>query len=111
MAEYIEFHGASGAVYRYLAPDDRTATRMAGGFVLISRGDDGLLLLFAGVTDDLAEGWREAWAAAQAQHDNVQIFIHRTVARQARDAEQADIIAAYDPPMNREHATAASKPV
>jgi hypothetical protein len=102
LAEYIEFHGASGAIYRYLAPDDRTATRMAGGYVLVSRGADGPTLLYAGVTDDLAEGWREAWATAQALHANVQIFIHRTVARQARDAEQADIVAAYDPPMNRE---------
>jgi hypothetical protein len=109
LAEYIEFHGASGAVYRYLAPDDRTATRMAGGFVLVSRGAEGPILLYAGVTDDLAEGWREAWAAAQAQHDNVQIFIHRTVARQARDAELTDIVAAYDPPMNREQ-VGASKP-
>src|ERR1700722_14474101 len=51
LAEYIEFHGASGAVYRYLAPDDRTATRMAGGYVLVSRGADGPILLYAGVTD------------------------------------------------------------
>ena len=83
---------------------------MAGGYVLVSRGADGPILLYAGVTDDLAEGWREAWAAAQGQYDNVQIFIHRTVARQARDAEQADIVTAYDPPMNREHAGATSKP-
>jgi hypothetical protein len=110
LAEYIEFHGASGAIYRYLAPDDRTAIRMAGGFVLVSRNADGPTLLYAGVTDDLAEGWREVWTAAQAQYDNVQIFIHRTVARQARDAEQADIVAAYDPPMNRQHAAAISKP-
>ena len=109
MAEYIEFHGASGTVYRYLAPDDRTSARMAGGFALVSRGADGPVLLYAGVTDDLAEGWREAWGVAQAQHENVQIFIHRTVARQARDAEQADIVTAYDPPMNRGPVTA-SKP-
>jgi hypothetical protein len=102
LAEYIEFHGASGSTYRYLAPDDRSATHMAGGYVLVSRSDDGPILLYAGVTDDLAEGWREVWAAAQSEHDNVQIFIHRTVARQARDAELADIVAAYDPPMNRE---------
>ncbi len=106
MAEYIEFHGASGTTYRYLAPDDRTATRMAGGYVLVARGDEGPVLLYAGVTDDLAEGWREALGAAEAKHDDVHIFIHRTVARQARDAEQADIIAAYDPPMNREAAFA-----
>jgi hypothetical protein len=102
LAEYIEFVGASGATYRYLTPDDRTSTRMAGGYVLVNRSADGPVLLYAGVTDDLAEGWRETLGAARAQHDDVQIFIHRTVARQARDSEQADIIAAYDPPMNRE---------
>jgi len=102
LAEYIEFHGASGTTYRYLAPDERTSTRMAGGFVLVRRGDDEPVLLFAGVTDDLAEGWRDALGHAQAQHGDVQVFIHRTVARQARDAEQADIVAAYDPPMNRQ---------
>jgi hypothetical protein len=106
LAEYIEFHGASGSTYRYLAPDDRSATHMAGGFVLVSRTDDGPMLLYAGVTDDLAEGWRDAWGTAQTEHDNVQIFIHRTVARQARDAEQADIVAAYDPPMNRDASSA-----
>jgi hypothetical protein len=84
-----------------MAPDDR-ATRMAGGYVLVSRAPEGPILLYAGVTDDLAEGWREAWGIAQSRHDNVQIFIHRTIARQVRDAEQADIIAAYDPPMNRQ---------
>ena len=104
MAEYIEFHGASGATYRYLAPDDRTTTHMAGGYVLICRGVDGPVLLYAGVTDDLAEGWREVFGAARSEHDEVLIFIHRTVARQARDAEQADIVAAYDPPMNRQAA-------
>jgi hypothetical protein len=101
LAEYIEFLGASGTTYRYLAPDDRTSIRMAGGYVLVERGGETPVLLYAGVTDDLAEGWREAWSIAQSQHDDVQIFIHRTVARQARDAEQADIVAAYDPPMNR----------
>jgi hypothetical protein len=101
LAEYIEFHGASGATYRYLAPDDRSATRMAGGYVLVSRQDDGPVLLFAGVTDDLGEGWRDAWDLARSQYDNVQVFIHRTVSRQVRDSELADIVAAYDPPMNR----------
>jgi hypothetical protein len=80
---------------------------MAGGYVLVSREADGPVLLYVGVTDDLGEGWREALAAAQGQHDNVQIFIHRTVARQARDAEQADIVAAYDPPLNRQSTEAA----
>jgi hypothetical protein len=107
LAEYIEFHGASGATYRYLAPDDRSSIRMAGGYVIVGRGDDGPVLLYAGVTDDLAEGWRDTWRAAQSQHDDIRVFIHRTVARQARDAEQADIISAYDPPMNREAAGAA----
>jgi hypothetical protein len=101
LTDYIEFHGASGSTYRYLAPDDRTSIRMAGGYVLVGRADDGPALLYAGVTEDLAEGWRETLGAAQSQHGEVQVFIHRTVARQARDAEQADIIAAYDPPMNR----------
>ena len=102
MTEYIEFLGASGTKYRYLTPDDRTSTRMAGGYALVSRGADGPVLLYAGVTEDLAEGWREAWRIAHARYGDVQIFIHRTVARQARDSEQADIITAYDPPLNRE---------
>jgi hypothetical protein len=102
LAEYIEFHGASGTVYRYFAADDRTTARLAGGYVLVGRNGDGPVLLYAGVTDDLAEGWRAAWGLAQSQFDNVQVFIHRTVARQIRDAELADIISAYDPPMNRQ---------
>lgn len=101
LAEYIEFQGASGSTYRYMAPDDRSSIRMAGGYVLVGRSAEGPVLLYAGVTEDLAEGWRESWSAAQSQHDGVQVFIHRTIARQARDAEQADIVAAYDPPMNR----------
>jgi hypothetical protein len=101
LAEYIDFHGASGATYRYFAPDDRSAARMAGGYALVSRLPDGPVLLFAGVTEDLGEGWREIWDQAQTQYDNVQVFIHRTVARQTRDNELADILAAYDPPMNR----------
>jgi hypothetical protein len=74
---------------------------MAGGYVLVSRQADGPVLLYAGVTEDLGEGWRGTWDLAQSQYDNVQVFIHRTVARQARDSELADILAAYDPPMNR----------
>ena len=82
---------------------------MAGGYALVARSEDGPVLLYAGVTDDLAEGWREACHLAKSQHDDVRVFIHRTVARQARDAEQADIVSAYDPPMNRQP-MAASKP-
>jgi hypothetical protein len=74
---------------------------MAGGYVLVSRQADGPVLLYAGVTEDLGEGWREVWDLAQSQYDNVQVFIHRTVSRQVRDNELADIVAAYDPPMNR----------
>ena len=101
MTDYIEFQGASGSTYRYLAPDDRTSIRMAGGYVLVGRTDDGPVLLFAGVTEDLAEGWRDVLGAAQSEHREVHVFIHRTVARQAREAELADILAAYDPPLNR----------
>jgi hypothetical protein len=101
LTEYIDFHGASGANYRYFAPDDRSAARMAGGYALVSRQADGPVLLYAGVTEDLGEGWRETWDLAQSQYDNVQVFIHRTVARRTRDSELADIVAAYDPPMNR----------
>jgi hypothetical protein len=75
---------------------------MAGGYVLVSRQSDGPVLLYAGVTEDLGEGWREVWDLAQSQYDNVQVFIHRTVARQVRDNELSDIVAAYDPPMNRQ---------
>jgi len=102
LAEYIEFLGVSGTHYRYLTPDERTSTRMAGSYVLVGRAAEEPVLLYVGVTDDLADGWRETWSAAQVQHGDIQVFIHRTVARQARDSEQADIIAAYDPPLNRE---------
>jgi hypothetical protein len=102
LTEYIEFHGASGAIYRYLAPDDRSAARMAGGYVLVSRVEETPVLLYAGVTDDLGDGWRDAWMIAQEGHENVQVFIHRTVSRQIRDMELSDIVAAYDPPMNRD---------
>ncbi len=102
MAEYIEFHGASGTTYRYLAPDDRSAARMAGGYVLVSRVEETPGLLYVGVTDDLGDGWRDAWLRAQESHESVQLFVHRTVSRQIRDAERADIVAAYDPPMNRD---------
>ena len=101
LVAYIDFQGASGAAYRYFAPDGRSVARLAGGYVLVSRDPSGTHLLYAGVTEDLAEGWRETWGSAQSEFEDVQVFIHRTVGRQARDAEQADIVAAYDPPMNR----------
>jgi hypothetical protein len=102
LVDYIEFIGMSGERYRYRAPEPLTTIRIAGGYALVSRGAEGPVLLFAGVTDDLAEGWREAWSIAQSQVHDLQLLVHRTISRQARDAELADILAAYDPPMNRE---------
>jgi hypothetical protein len=74
---------------------------MAGGYVLVSRQPEGPVLIYADVTEDLGDGWRETWDIAQTHYDNVQVFIHRTVSRQTRDTELADILTAYDPPLNR----------
>ena len=37
-----------------------------------------------------------------ADHGETEVFVRLAIARRARDDQQADLVAAYDPPLNRE---------
>lgn len=102
MASYVEFRGASGEAFRYMALDDVRPPRGAGNFVLVADPDGQRTLIYAGATEDLSDGWREAWDKAKTAHGETEVFVRLAIARRARDDQQADLVAAYDPPLNRE---------
>jgi len=102
MAAYVEFRGSSNEAFRYMAFDDARPPRGAGNFVLVTDPDGKRELVYAGATEDLSEGWREVWEKARTAYGDTQVFIRLAIARRAREDQQADLIAAHDPPLNRD---------
>ena len=84
-----------------MAIDTARPPRGAGNFVLVSDPDGSRTLIYAGTADDLAEGWRESWEQAKTTHGDTQVFVRLAIARRAREEQQADLVATYDPPLNR----------
>lgn len=84
-----------------MAVDPARPPRGAGNFVLVADPDGSRTLIYAGAADDLAEGWRESWERAKSDFGDTQVFVRLAIARRAREEQQADLVATYDPPLNR----------
>lgn len=87
--DFIELIGASGARYRFRRADPQGEHQpMAGAFVVASALEP-LAIAHIGLSDNLAE----VHAAPEAARGVV--FTRLNVARASREAEHADLVAAY----------------
>jgi hypothetical protein len=98
----IEIAGASGARYRYTAlEEDRFIPPAGANFVIAEFTPQGLDLVYAGETDNLANlVWRKKLEEARRTKPNVKVLTRLNVTRAVREAERADLIEQYQPPMN-----------
>jgi hypothetical protein len=99
----IELAGKSGARYRYTAlEEDRFIPPAGANFVIAELTPQGPSLVYAGETDNLASlAWRKALEEARKLKPDVKVLTRLNVTRAVREAERADLVEQYHPPMNQ----------
>lgn len=101
MNQYIDLRGASGALYRYtLAENAKPRSPVSGTFVYVRDGQPEPAVLYAGETNNLADGAPELWPVAVKTHGATHLFTRLNVASAAREKELEDLFAVEVPPMN-----------
>jgi hypothetical protein len=101
----IELSGASGARYRYTTLDEERFLPPAGANYVIAKvtRSGAAEVVYAGETDNLANrAWRaELEKAKQAYGSATAVLTRLNVTRAIREAERADLVEQYRPPMNQ----------
>lgn len=102
MTRQIELAGKSGARYRYTSIDEERFLPPAGAnFVIAQVTPEGPQVVYAGETDNLAnQTWRAELERARKAYADARILTRLNVTRAVREAERADLIEHYQPPMN-----------
>ena len=102
MSRQIELAGKSGARYRYTPLDENRFVPPAGAnYVIAELKPDGPSIVYAGETDNLAnQTWRTALEEARKTWAQAKVLTRLNVTRAIREAERADLVEQYHPPMN-----------
>lgn len=103
MSRQIELAGKSGARYRYTPlEEDRSVPPAGANYVIAELTPQGPSVVYAGETDNLAnQAWREALDEARKTHAEAKVLTRLNVTRAVREAERADLVEQYQPPMNQ----------
>jgi uncharacterized protein related to proFAR isomerase len=103
VSRQIEFAGKSGARYRYTPlEEDRFAPPAGANFVIAEVKPEGASIVYAGETDNLAnQAWRAPLEEARKLYANASVLMRLNVTRAIREAERADLVEQYQPPMNQ----------
>jgi hypothetical protein len=97
MRDFIDFHGASGAAYRFrLWPQGAPHLPMAGNYAVVREADEGFSLLSAGESNDLSLV-RKDLKRLLNEHPIALVYTRLNVSRAVRAAENEDIVAHYKP--------------
>jgi uncharacterized protein related to proFAR isomerase len=98
----IEFAGASGARYRYTPlEEDRFVPPAGANYVIAELTPQGPSVVYAGETDNLASlAWRKALEEARKTYAGARVLTRLNVTRAVREAERADLVEQYRPPLN-----------
>jgi hypothetical protein len=101
MPLHIDVPGASGAPYRFtLAENARPTNAVAGVFLYVSqKPGEPPHLIHIGQANSLMVDAVIRWPDAVKEFGATELYTRLNVARSAREAEMADLMAAYDPPM------------
>jgi uncharacterized protein related to proFAR isomerase len=104
LTRQIELAGKSGARYRYTALEEERFIAPAGAnYVIAEVTEEGARVVYAGETDNMANlTWRAALDAARENYADAKVLTRLNVTRAVREAERADLIEHYQPPMNQE---------
>ena len=102
MTRQIDLAGASGARYRYTPIDEERFLPPAGAnYVIAELGESGPNVVYAGETDNLAsQTWRADLEKARRKYTAATVLTRLNVTRAVREAERADLIENYHPPLN-----------
>jgi hypothetical protein len=102
MGSYIDVVGGSGSAYRFnLAENAKPNTAVAGVYVYVRQPpEQPAALLFIGQADSLLTDAALRWPEAIEKFGATHLYFRLNVARQARQSDMADLLAAYIPPMN-----------
>jgi hypothetical protein len=101
MRDILDLTGASGQVYRFqLCRESEQLMPVGGNFVLVRDGIDGPRVVYAGESNDLRDGSASKWRQAQDEAGPTWLYTRLNVSERTRQLEQADVEAAYTPPMN-----------
>ena len=102
LKDQIDCRGGSGESYRFARFEEaRRLMGAAGNFVYVRGEGEGMEVVFAGETHDLALGARSRWLEAERNYGATAIYIRLNITAAAREREHAEIISAYTPPMNQ----------
>lgn len=98
----IDLAGASGARYRYTPIDeDRFLPPAGANYVIAELTAEGANVVYAGETDNLAtQSWRADLEKARRKYASATVLTRLNVTRAVREAERADLIEHYHPPLN-----------
>lgn len=99
----IDLAGASGARYRYSPLDENRFLPPAGAnYVIAELSEDGAAnVVFAGETDNLAsQTWKADLEKARRKFATATVLTRLNVTRAVREAERADLVEHYHPPLN-----------
>lgn len=104
MSRQIEFAGKSGVRYRYTPlEEDRFVPPAGANYIIAEINAEGPSVVYAGETDNLANlAWRTPLEEARKTYAKAKVLTRLNVTRAIREAERADLIEQYQPPMNRQ---------
>lgn len=102
MTQQIDLAGASGTRYRYSPLDENRFLPPAGAnYVIAELKEEGPVVVYAGETDNLAsQTWRSDLEKARRKWSDATVLTRLNVTRAIREAERADLIENYHPPLN-----------
>jgi hypothetical protein len=102
LRDQLDCRGESGESYRFARfVEARRLIGAAGNFIYVRGDGDDLEVVYVGETFDLAQGARSRWLEAERNYGATAIYTRLNITAAAREREQAEIVAAYDPPMNQ----------
>lgn len=113
MADYIDWAGQTGSLYRYwflLDPSPSGIVSQSGNYMFVKQTNMGWVPVYIGESDDLRVRLpnHPEWQNAR-MHGATHIMAHTTPAGDgARKSEEADLISRWNPPLNVHHRTGAT---
>lgn len=99
MQAHLDVSGADGATYRFRRLTELGDLPASAGNFLYVRGPG--VVVYAGECDTL-QSCLERWETARLLHAAEAVFVRLNISAAVRRAEQADIVAALNPAMNRD---------
>ncbi|HWF75868.1 MAG TPA: hypothetical protein VN694_01705 [Caulobacteraceae bacterium] len=101
MKDYVDIHGASGTIYRFLRlKDGRPLSPMGGNYIFARFTGESLDMILAGEAQNLLKDARDRWTEAAERYQVTELYSRLNISERVRLLELADIVDHNRPPMN-----------